>query len=107
MIYVIAAELAAPELGNARIAEWLGDNLERMAEPLAGLWIAEGALAAEQIRNGLEPLLEAGDRLVVIKAMLEAVWLGLSPENARWMAASFPGSITERIPNPDEGVGRR
>lgn len=107
MIYVIAAELAAPELGNARIAEWLGDNLERMAEPLAGLWIVDGALAAEQIRNGLEPLLEAGDRLVVIKAMMEAVWSGLSPENARWMAANFPGSLTDRIPDSGEGIAPR
>jgi hypothetical protein len=52
----------------------------------------------------LAPLIERGDRLAIVKAATEAVWRGLSPENARWMAESFPGSITDRIPDPAEGT---
>ncbi|SRR5579883_3493929 len=104
MIYVIAAELSAPERVEGRIADWLSDHSTRWAEPLPRLWIFEGALAAEQIANALAPLIGRGDRLAVVKAATEAVWRGLSPENARWMAESFPGSITDRIPDPAEGT---
>src|SRR5579885_1404826 len=104
MIYVIAAELSAPERVEGRIADWLSDHSTRWCEPLPRLWIFEGALAAEQIANALDPLLEAEDRLVVVKAATEAVWRGLAKEHARWMAENFPGSITERIPDAAEGT---
>ncbi len=103
MIYVVAAEFAAPELSAARVADWLGEQFTRWVEPVPNLWIVEGALAAEQILTGLDPLLRRGDRVVIVKAGTEAVWRGLAAEHARWMADAFPGSITERIPDPAEG----
>jgi hypothetical protein len=104
MIYVIAADLAAPERTRRPLIDWLDRNLDRRAEILPQIYIVEGALAAEQIMNAIEPLLEADDRLVIVKAATEAIWRGLTPENARWMADNFPGSITDRIPDEAEGV---
>lgn len=104
MIYVIAAELAAPERIRPRLIDWLDRHLDRRAEILPDTYIVEGALAGEQILHGLEPLLGEEDRLVIVKAATEALWRGLSPENARWMADNFPGSLTNRIPDPAEGV---
>lgn len=106
MIYVIAADLAAPERTRRPLIEWLDRHLDRRAEILPQVYIVEGALAAEQIMNSIEPLLEADDRLVIVKAATEALWRGISPENARWMADSFPGSLTDRIPDEAEGVER-
>lgn len=53
------------------------------------------------------PLLVRDDRLIIVKAATEAIWQGLAPPDARWMADSFPGSITERIPDAEEGTSRR
>ena len=104
MIYVVAAELAAADDRALRIGTWLRQEASRWAEPLPNLWIVEGAFAAEQIMRGLEPLLEAGDLLMIVKAATEAVWHGRSPANARWLAGSFPGSLTDRIPDLAEGT---
>ncbi len=99
MIYVVAAEFAAPELSAARVADWLGEQFTRWVEPVPNLWIVEGAIGAEQILNGLNPLLRRGDRIVIIKAATEAVWRGIAAEHASWMVDQFPGSITGRIPD--------
>jgi hypothetical protein len=104
MMYVVAAQLATPQRTERRIAEWLNDHFSRWAEPVPQTWIVEGSLAAEQILTGLDGLLEEDDRLVVVKSATEAIWRGLSPDNAEWMASSFPGSLTERIPDPAEGT---
>lgn len=104
MIYVIALDLAQPERNAARVDDWLRHTFPNWAEPLPRLWIVEGALAAEQIRTGLQPMLAAEDRLVVVKAATEAVWHGVSEDAARWLADNFPGSITERIPGATEGL---
>jgi hypothetical protein len=106
MIYLVAAEFAAPQRKEP-VARWLGEHFERLAEPLPQLWIVDGPLAAEQIASGLAPLLARDDRLVVVKAATEAVWRGLAPADAGWLAAAFPGSISERIPDPAEGTARR
>lgn len=103
MIYVVAVEFAAPE-GEPPVAEWLSEHFEHWAQPVPYLWIVEGALAAEQIMNGLKPLLARDDRLVIVKAGTEAMWHGVSPANARWLADNFPGSITERVPDAAEGT---
>ena len=106
MIHVVAAEVAAAERA-APLARWLSEHFPRCAEPLPQLWIVDGPLAAEQIRIGLAPLCGAGDRLIIVKAGTEAVWRGLAAADARWLADSFPGSVTERIPDPAEGTARR
>ena len=106
MIHVIAAEFAEPERA-APVAEWLYEQFARWSEPLPNLWIVDGPLAAEQILNGLKPLLARDDRLVIVKAGTEAVWRGLSPADVRWMAEHFPGSVTERIPDAAEGTSGR
>jgi hypothetical protein len=106
MIHVVAAEFAARERA-APVGEWLRGHFPRWAEPAPNLWIVDGPLAAEQIMNALQPLCRRGDRLVIVKAGTEAIWQGLAPEDARWMAESFPGSVTERIPSAQEGTAGR
>lgn len=106
MIHVVAAEFAVPELGAARVADWLGEQYTRWIEPVPNLWIVDGPLAAEQILEGLNPLLRRGDRVVIVKAGTEAVWRGLSPEQASWMAEQFPAS-PESIPDSAEGRSGR
>jgi hypothetical protein len=98
MIYVITAQSGSPSSDDRAIGDWIRGNFDSWTEPVAGTWIVEGALAAEQIENALAPLLASGDRLLIIKAGTEAVWRGVSAEAARWLAANFPGSITNRIP---------
>lgn len=104
MIYVIALDLATPERNAARVEAWLRQQFPNWAEPLPHLWIVEGAAGADQIRNGLTPMLDPGDRHVVIKAATEAVWHGLGEEAARWLAENFPGSVTERVAGVTEGL---
>jgi hypothetical protein len=106
MIYVVAGEFTAAERA-APVEEWLHEHFPRWAEPLPHLWIVDGPLAAEQIMTGLKPLFGRGDRLVIVKAGTEAIWQGLAPDDARWLAASFPGSVTERIPSEREGTAGR
>ena len=104
MIYTISFDLAAPERNEAAIAKWLERTFPYRREPLPHFWIVEGALAAEQIRNGLEPLLGPQDRLVVVKSATEAIWHGLPEADALWIAEHFPGSITDRIPGISDGL---
>lgn len=104
MIYTICFDLAAPERNAASIAKWLERSFPYWREPVPHFWIVEGPLAAEQIRNGLAPLLGPQDRLVVVKAATEAIWQGLPAADARWIAEHFPGSITDRIPGVSEGL---
>jgi hypothetical protein len=104
MIYVIGCDLAAPERNEGAIGEWLESSFRYSRSPLPRFWIVEGALAAEQIRNGLAPLLGPHDRLVIVKGATEAIWHGVPEADARWLAEHFPGSITERIPGVSEGL---
>jgi hypothetical protein len=98
MLYAIGLDLADPEENCARIEQWLAGNFGHQVRVLPQLWIAEGSLAAEQIRTGIEPLLGPDDRLVVIKTAREAVTRGLPEAVARWVREAFPDSLTERIP---------
>jgi len=98
MIYTIAFDLTAPERNEARIDEWIAQSFEDRAQLLPRLWVVSGPLAGEQIRTALAPLLGARDRIVIIKTATEALSHGLDPEAKRWLAESFPGSITERVP---------
>lgn len=97
MIYAIALEVS-PETSVSPVERWLAQNFPDRVRVLPQLWIVEGALAAEQIRTGIEPLLGANDRLVVIKTAREAVSHGLPGESVGWLAQHFPDSLTERIP---------
>jgi len=106
MIHVVTAEFAAGERAQT-VGDWLREHFPRWAEPAPNLWIVDGPLAAEQIMTGLKPLCRRDGRLVIVKAGTEAIWQGLAPEDARWMAESFPGSVTERIPDPTEGTSQR
>ncbi|HWE75335.1 MAG TPA: hypothetical protein VG328_19400 [Stellaceae bacterium] len=47
------------------------------------------------IRTGLEPLLGARDRLVVIKNAHEARSRGLTEDSGHWLEEHFPDSLTE------------
>jgi hypothetical protein len=106
MIHVVTAEFAAGERA-APVGDWLRAHFPRFAEPMPNLWIVDGPLAAEQIMNALKPLCRRGDRLMIVKAGTEAIWHGLAPDDARWLAESFPGSVTERIPSEQEGTAGR
>jgi hypothetical protein len=106
MIYAIAIDPDAPERDERAVSEWLARHVERALAPLPRLWIADGALAAEQIFNALAPLLAADTCLMIIKAATEAIWRGLEAGDARWLADHFPGSITERIPDAAQGRTR-
>jgi hypothetical protein len=98
MIYVIEFDLISPQSNRDAIGNWMRQNFSSARELLPQFWVGEGALAAEQIRSGLVPLLAERDRLVVIKTAREAVVHGFSQDVADWIAESFPDSLTERIP---------
>lgn len=104
MIYVVAARLAGGGRSAERVTQWIRGQATRWAAPLPGFWIIDGPLAAEQIRNGLEPLIAPEDGLVIVKAATEAVARGIAAADAEWIAESFPGSITERIPDTAAGA---
>lgn len=106
MIYLVCLDARDPQGSDERVQAWLSERLPAVLHPLPQFWIVEGAIAAEQIRTALVPLLGDGDRLVVVKGATEAVWHGVSVEMARALADRFPGSITERIPGVTEGLAR-
>ena len=45
-----------------------------------------------------------GDRLLISKAATEALWQGIAGDAAQWLAANFPGSMTECIDGKTEGL---
>ena len=106
MIHLVALDLAEPQRNAARLGEWLKRQFPDWAEPVPHLWVVDGPLAAEQIRVGLAPFLDARDRVLIVKAGTETVWQGMADDVARWLADHFPGSVTERIPGATEGVAR-
>jgi hypothetical protein len=75
-----------------------------LCDPLSGTWVVDGPLVADQIYAGIRPLLHASDRLVIVNAGMEALWHGVSKENARWLATNFPASLSEHIPGKTEGL---
>ena len=96
MLYTIAIETGA-ETSLSPIERWLGQTEyfpDRM-RALSNVWIVESTLAAEQIRNGIEPLLGARDRLVIVKNAHEVRSRGLSGESGAWLKEHFPDSLTE------------
>jgi hypothetical protein len=99
MIYVIAIQPRSDADSDLprHVGDWLAAHLDSWTHPLSGLWIVEGALVADQIFTGLRPLLDAGDRMVIVKGGLEAMSHGVSAEAEAWLAANFPGSLSERI----------
>jgi hypothetical protein len=107
MIHVIALDADAAEQVATRIDRWVRQQFSSWTEPMPRLWIVDGPIAGDQIYNGISPFVAAGDRLLIVKAGVEALWHGVSPEVAEWLAANFPGSITERIPSPTEGTAKR
>ena len=106
MIYVITAHLDAPSRNERAIDDWIRGHFESWTNPLPGTWIVEGPLAAEQIDRALAPLLDAGGRLLIVKAATEAIWHGVSAEAGRWLEGNFPGSITNRIPGEGDVLDR-
>lgn len=103
MIYVISFDAARATMARA-IENWLRSNYDNYANPVPGTWIVDGPLVADQIHSGLRPLLEESDRLLIIKSGMEAMWHGIANEDAEWIAANFPASLSERIPGKTEGV---
>jgi hypothetical protein len=104
MIYVIALQLKDPAHNEEEIEGWIRSSYENWTHPVENIWIVDGPLAADQIFSALHPLLGRGDRMVIVKGALEAMWHGVSPESARWFADFFPGSWSERIPGKTEGI---
>jgi hypothetical protein len=104
MIYMICLDAAERDNPAERIAEWVRRSYRSHARPLPGCWIVSGPLAAEQIHTALAPLLGRASRLLIVKAATEAMWHGVEPNDAAWLAENFPGSISERIPGKTEGL---
>jgi hypothetical protein len=104
MIYVIATQLGDAARSGDAVDEWIRGNFDSWTHPVSGLWVVEGALAADQIHHAVTPLLAPGDRLIIVKAATEAMWHGVSADSARWFADLFPGSLSERIPGKTEGI---
>jgi hypothetical protein len=97
MMYAVAVEVNS-ETNLSPVERSLSRNFPDRIRVLPHLWIVEGSLAAEQIRSGIEPLLGAQDRLVVIKTAREALSHGLPGESVGWLKEHFPDSMTDRIP---------
>jgi hypothetical protein len=97
MMYAIAVEVNS-ETSISPVERWLAQNFPDRVRVLPHFWIVEGALAAEQIRSGIEPLLGANDRRVVVKTAREALSHGLPGESVGWLKEHFPDSLTDRIP---------
>ena len=97
MMYAIAVEVNS-ETSISPVERWLAQNFPDRIRVLPHLWIVEGALAGEQIRTAIEPLLGANDRLVVTKTAREALSHGLPGESVGWLKEHFPDSMTNRIP---------
>jgi hypothetical protein len=96
MLYTIAIETSS-DTSIVPIERWLAqpEYFPDRIRALSNLWIVESTLAAEQIRNGIEPLLGGRDRLVVIKNAHEVRSRGLSGESGHWLEEHFPDSLTE------------
>jgi len=104
MLYLICLDMPRSTGADERIAGWIRQSYDNRARPMPGVWLVDGALAAEQIHTALRPLLGPSDRLLIVKGATEAIWHGLDEVHARWMATNFPGSLTERIPGKSEGL---
>jgi hypothetical protein len=104
MLYMIAVDSISAGRKGDRVDAWVRSNYESWTRPFPGLWVVEGALVAEQIQTALAPVFGPGDRYLVVKGALEAVWSGVSPDCAEWLAENFPGSLSERIPGKTEAV---
>jgi hypothetical protein len=96
MLYTIAMETNS-DTSMSPIERWLAQTeyFPDRIRILSNVWIVESTLAAEQIRNGLEPLLGSSDRLVIIKNAHEARSRGLPGECVGWIDDHFPDSLTE------------
>jgi hypothetical protein len=103
MIYVISFD-TPEEAISQKIVDWIRRHYTSYANPVPGTWIVDGALVADQIHTDLTPLVGAATRMVIVKAGLEAMWYGIAPDDAEWIAATFPGSLSERIPGKTEEV---
>lgn len=98
MIYVVGIELVSSESKMAAIESWLSENSRSHVRVLPQLWIIETTIAADQIRTGLDVLLNGPDRLIIVKAGHEAVTRELPDPVKDWVTRNFPDSLTERIP---------
>jgi hypothetical protein len=94
MMYTIAVETSA-DTSISPIERWLSQHFPDRIRALSNLWIVESTLAAEQIRSGIEPLLEEDDQLIIVKNGLEARSHGLPSESGVWIQEHFPDSLTE------------
>ncbi|MDB5409060.1 MAG: hypothetical protein JWL84_3972 [Rhodospirillales bacterium] len=97
MIHVISFDAAKTAMSE-RIGDWIRRYYDSYANPIPGTWIVDGPLMADQIYAGVRPLLHLSDRVLIIKAGMEAIWHGVSEEDAEWLAANFPGSPAEPLP---------
>jgi hypothetical protein len=104
MLYVIAVDIVSGDRKLDPVDAWVRDNYESWTRPFPGLWLVEGPLVADQIHTALSPLFGPEDRVIIVKGAMEAMWQGVSPSAAEWLADNFPGSLSERIPRKTEAL---
>jgi hypothetical protein len=104
MLYVIAVDGGSGGRNLDRVDAWIRDTYASWTRPFPGLWLVEGPLVADQIHTALSPLFGPEDRLLIVKGAMEAMWQGVSPSTAEWLADNFPGSLSERIPGKTEAL---
>jgi hypothetical protein len=93
MIWLVTTDRRESEPGRfAGAVRGLGDAIE----PLPGVWLLHAALASDQIRHVLRPILGSDERLLILSCGHEAAVHNLAPQHIDWMNGEFPFSLTER-----------
>jgi len=104
MLYMIAVDPVSSGAKIDRVDSWVRRSYESWTHPFPGLWLVEGPLVADQIETALAPLFGPQDRYLIVKGAMEAMWNGVSPECAEWLAENFPGSLSERVAGKTEAL---
>jgi hypothetical protein len=104
MLYVIAVDEISAGDKRDRVDAWVRSAFDSWTHPFPGFWLVKGPLVAEQIETALAPIFGPEDRYLIVKGALEAVWNGVSPDCAEWLADNFPGRLSGRIPGKSEAL---
>jgi len=104
MIYAIVLDTSGPGGSAGAVGDWIRRNFGDFIHPSPSCWVVAGPLVADQLHTALPLLIGPAERLVIVKAASEAMWHGIDEDEARWLAAHFPGSLSERIPGETEGL---